>query len=348
MATSIRRIVSFGHLIPKGSGISTHQYTMDSIQRIKQINELKAVREDAQGKHDDLVLASIATQETILKSFKSLINYLENKVSRTEVVNQLREIATPDVDNVVTALDSLHNTIKEHKNTDLTEITSVMQGVLNETKKIPKELPKTEKLELKDYSKQLSTLETTIKNVEKAIKAQKLNVEAPVVNVPETVVNVEKPDLKPLETSITTSSKDVVKAVKGIKIPELNTDPVEKLLKKTNKLLEELPELMPSGGSGSGSSWVATNSAGVPIPIQLNDDGSIPVTFASSTYKLLLDDYTTTNVTYVGKASIGSATSASVWQIQKIDETSGMVITWGGTGAFDQEWDERAGTVVYA
>lgn len=71
-------------------------------------------------------------------------------------------------------------------------------------------------------------------------------------------------------------------------------------------------------------------------------------TGTSSIYKLLLDDTTTANVTYVGKAAIGSATSASVWQIQKIDETSGMVITWGGTGAFDQEWDERAGTVVYA
>lgn len=334
MATSIRRIVSFGHLIPKGSGISTHQYTMDSIQRIKQINELKAVREDAQSKHDDLILASIDTQETILKSFKSLINYLENKVSRTEVVNQLREIATPDVDNVVTALDSLHNTIKEHKNTDLTEITSVMQGVLNETKKIPKELPKTEKLELKDYSKQLSTLETTIKNVEKAIKAQKLNVEAPVVNVPETVVNVEKPDLKPLETSITTSSKDVVKAVKGIKIPELNTDPVEKLLKKTNKLLEELPELMPSGGSGSGSSWVATNSAGVPVPIQLNDNGNLPTTKAEYAQKITVSG----SITYIAKALPGTAQATAAWQAKKIDESVAgqTLITWAnGDASFD-------------
>jgi len=67
-----------------------------------------------------------------------------------------------------------------------------------------------------------------------------------------------------------------------------------------------------------------------------------------STYKTLLDDYTTTNVTYVGKAAIGSATSSAVWQIQKIDETTGMVITWGGTGAFDQVWDNRATIVSYS
>jgi len=38
----------------------------------------------------------------------------------------------------------------------------------------------------------------------------------------------------------------------------------------------------------------------------------------------------------------GFATSSAVWQIQKIDETTGMVITWGGTGAFDNIWNNRA------
>lgn len=107
------------------------------------------------------------------------------------------------------------------------------------------------------------------------------------------------------------------------------------------------------GGGGGGRATPYENNQGMPQFVTLEADSSIPVTVkadesGSSAYKLLLDDTTTTNVTYVGKAAIGSATSASVWQIQKIDETSGMVITWGGTGAFDQEWDERAGTVVYA
>jgi len=47
-------------------------------------------------------------------------------------------------------------------------------------------------------------------------------------------------------------------------------------------------------------------------------------------------------ITYIGRAIIGSATSDSVWLIQKVDTSSGVVITWGGTGDFDQEWDERA------
>lgn len=319
-----------------------------NLEPLKQIYEQKAHDAVVDQRHNELLLDNNKTQEVIVRSFSSLVKYLDGKVTKTEVVNQLKEIGTPDVQDVVKAVDSLHETLKTHENTDLTEVTDILKSVLEEAKQIPKELPTQEKIELKDYSSQLTSLETTIKNVEKAIKAQKLSVEAPVVNLPETVVNVEKPDLKPLESSIATSSKDVVKAVKGIKIPELNTNPVEKLLKKTNKLLEELPELMPRGGGGGGSSWIATNTAGTPIPIQLSPDGSLPVTFSSSTYKLILDETTTTSVTYVGKAALGSATSAAVWQIQKIDESSGLVITWAGTGAFDQVWDNRATTVVYA
>jgi len=57
-------------------------------------------------------------------------------------------------------------------------------------------------------------------------------------------------------------------------------------------------------------------------------------------YDVLLDDTSTANVTYVGKAAIGSATSDAVWQIQKIDETSGMSITWANSGLFTAKWTE--------
>lgn len=66
-------------------------------------------------------------------------------------------------------------------------------------------------------------------------------------------------------------------------------------------------------------------------------------------YALKLDDTTTTSVTYVGKAAIGSATSSAVWQIKKIDETTGMSITWAdGDDLFDNVWDNRATTETYS
>ena len=48
-------------------------------------------------------------------------------------------------------------------------------------------------------------------------------------------------------------------------------------------------------------------------------------------------------ITYIGKASIGSATSATAWQIKKIDEASGVSITWAdGNDNFDNVWDNHS------
>ena len=53
------------------------------------------------------------------------------------------------------------------------------------------------------------------------------------------------------------------------------------------------------------------------------------------------------NVSYAGKALAGSATSSAVWQIKKIDETSGIVLTWaGGNNDFVHQWDDRE-TLIY-
>lgn len=56
-----------------------------------------------------------------------------------------------------------------------------------------------------------------------------------------------------------------------------------------------------------------------------------------------IDDSTTANVTYIGKAPIASATSSAVWQITKLDTASGLIKTWAdGNGSFDNVWDDRA------
>jgi hypothetical protein len=62
---------------------------------------------------------------------------------------------------------------------------------------------------------------------------------------------------------------------------------------------------------------------------------------------LQVDDFTTANVTYVGAAPVGSATSAAAWQIKKIDQTTGVVVTWAGSAAYNQVWDNRA-SLTYA
>lgn len=59
-------------------------------------------------------------------------------------------------------------------------------------------------------------------------------------------------------------------------------------------------------------------------------------------YKFTLRLATVGDVDYVGEASIGTATSAASWRIKKVDNTTGTVIQWAGTGIFNQVWDNRA------
>mgnify|MGYP006992597009 CR=1 FL=1 len=70
---------------------------------------------------------------------------------------------------------------------------------------------------------------------------------------------------------------------------------------------------------------------------------------------LQLDDRYVTNIqtagnyTYIGKALCGSATSDAVWQIKRIDATTGTIIQWAdGDQDFDNVFDNRATTVVYS
>lgn len=58
-------------------------------------------------------------------------------------------------------------------------------------------------------------------------------------------------------------------------------------------------------------------------------------------------DEVSATVTYVGLAEPGTLTSEAKWSIQKVDETTGVVVTWADEGRFTQIWDDRAG-LVYA
>ena len=59
-------------------------------------------------------------------------------------------------------------------------------------------------------------------------------------------------------------------------------------------------------------------------------------------FKFTLRMETVGSIDYVGEASIGTATSAASWRIKKVDNSSGIVLQWAGSGVFDQVWDNRA------
>lgn len=55
----------------------------------------------------------------------------------------------------------------------------------------------------------------------------------------------------------------------------------------------------------------------------------------------MLPDSVDSNLIYVGKAAIGSVTSAPVWQIKRMDKTTLLEITWPGDALFNKVWDDR-------
>lgn len=186
---------------------------------IQQIRARKATEEDQYLKavmHQQELDASGVTQHVIIESFRSLIGYLDNKVTKTELTNQLTNIGTPDVIHVVNAVNDLHDTLKGHKDTDLTEVTSLLQGVLTQLEAVPK-----------DHQPIDIPTEVTIKNqpdwkpeltkLLEAIQAIKLTAEAPQVHVPAPNVHVDAPDLSSLETGL----KSVEKAVKAVKLEQV-------------------------------------------------------------------------------------------------------------------------------
>ncbi len=77
------------------------------------------------------------------------------------------------------------------------------------------------------------------------------------------------------------------------------------------------------------------------LPVSASTETTLQtISFGGTKYALRLA--TVGSVDYVGEASIGSATSSAVWRVKKVDSTTGISITWAGTGIFNQTWDNYA------
>lgn len=318
----------------------------DPFKRLKEINEQKNKLQLDEAKHNDLVTSNIQTQQVILQSFTTLIEYLSNRVSKTEVINQLEQIGTPDVAYVVDSLNSLHDTLKTHENTDLTEITSVMKQVLDEAKKIPKELPEFKEREEIDYSTQLEAMQKCLESLEDTVKDKELRVEAPIVNVDAPQVTVDAPDLKPLTNDI---KKTFTEAVKKIVIPDYSkhNDKVEKELTKANKLLAKIADKPSGGGSNSGglaTPYVDSNS--IPVFPVVDANGNIPTASTpSDSYKLVqIDDTSSASYEYYAYMNKNSA-----WYIKRLTTaTSLFEFTTPVSTTYSTGWTNRSSLTYLA
>lgn len=92
-----------------------------------------------------------------------------------------------------------------------------------------------------------------------------------------------------------------------------------------------------SSGTGPSSSVTVTNSS-----LAVTQAGTWIVNINATNYSKRYEQVTTT-LAYFGQASVGASESSSVWQIQKLDFTTGVVITYaGGSDSFTNVWASRA------
>jgi hypothetical protein len=309
----------------------------ERFKNIRQINDEKALKARDQQRHDDSIAAQHQTRDTILRAFQTLISFLEGHTGKTEIVNQLKEIGTPDALKVADAVKELHETIKTHENTDLSEVTSILKSLLQETKAIPKSATEVKIPDTVTVSNQ-TDYSSDLKHLLAAVKGIKLVAEAPKVTVtpttPDVHVDVNIDQVK-------TGLEAVVSAVKAITIPEVPTtdlSTVEKKLDKSNELLEAI-RTRPTGSTGGSTSFKSAD--GKLAYAELDDMGRLPVTPGAVTSRYDIQGTTI----YTGEAPIGSSDAAPVWTITKFDLADMANVS--GKLKLNGIWNNR-GTEEYA
>ncbi len=301
----------------------------DPILRIRQQNEEKARLELEQARHDQEIASLASIDTTVVEVMKNLVEFLDGKITKTEVINQLDTIRTPDVYKVVEAITEL-GIITESNRIDLTPLKEALLSLGEKLDQLPKSFPE---IPSEVSVSNLSDIEIPeqkeidFSSVIKAINNIKMVAEAPQVTV--------NTDLDPLKKEIT----NVVKSINSIKFPEIpKTDlsKVEKKLDVSNRILKDIYE-KPVGGGGSGSSWPAVNSEGIAQPLKIDDSGSLLITQQHLTERYDLDN---ANIIYTATAPVGTADNATGWTITKYDLTDSNDSS--GKIATDVSWEDRA------
>ncbi len=223
----------------------------------------------------DLSERIASSEETTANAFQALLNLIDGKITKTEVINQLTSISTPDVAKVVQAIVSADKDKLTAK--DLKGLETSFNKAVRELSLIPKSHAKFEQRETVKVTN-LSELKQDNSDIIKAI--EKLDIK-PVVDIKAPIVNVEKTDIKPLidltrDVLKATTANKPIKAEKFPEIPVTDLSKVEKKLDESNKHLKTISEKKfgGSGGGGNGSPYI--DSTGKIVNVELVN-GKIPV-----------------------------------------------------------------------
>lgn len=314
---------------------------MDSIDRLKQQRLDVERQQDVDKKHLESLQSVHSVEKAVYEIARTLIGYLDGKVTKTEVVNQIRSVETPDVEKVVKAVEDL-SLVVENTKLDVTPLVAGLGKLEEQLKLIPKEKPE---FEQKEEVRVTNLDEIDFTTLENAIKGIKIDTPAPVVNLPQTEVNVDAPDLDPIKKSLS----DVIKAVKGIKleVPKTDLSKVEKELTKLTKLNKEILD-KPMGGGGGGGRATPYEQNGIPAFVELVG-GAVPITGSITASASTLADFSTNNLDEGATSYFGQTKPDGTWLVLKVTDTSVGYATVSNNGtvtSYTDAWTNKA-TLTY-
>jgi hypothetical protein len=170
-----------------------------------------------------------------------------------------------------------------------------------------------------------------ISKLEKALTAAVSAQKAPVVNVPKAdapVVNLPAPDFSKVEKALKEIPAAFDKAIKGIVIPENDDTNILQALSDLNEQLASIDTAVRMQPQAP-TTMVVTNADGSAI-----GGGGTYIT-------VIREDTVDPQISYIGKAVPGTATSDAAWQIASLDENTNLDLLYADGGAFTQVYDNR-------
>lgn len=210
-------------------------------------------------------------------------------------------------------------------------------------------IPEPKEVDLTNLSDKIGELISALEKKDLSVNVGETKVEVDTKGIISSVerlqqaVEESKTTLEPQEVIDYTSYLEEI--IQNIEKPDYDFSKIEEILSKIEKKEFVLPldekgrvkvsiDKVSMGGRGSLSS---TESAKL---MTLATEETQAGLFATR-----MDDVSTTGVTYIGKAPIGSIESDAVWQIRKLDESgtpTTLSITWAdGNSNFDNVWSDR-------
>ncbi len=306
------------------------QIQKDTTARLEKQAELERQTKN----HQDVIslLQSIKQNDTTLT--QALIGFLSGHTTKTEIVNQLKSVSTPDVDKVVVAVGKLEELVAS-KDVDFAPVVEALRAVEAQLEQIPKEvqeLPEPKEVDFAETNKRLDAVLKAIQSLDLVVEAPKVD-----VKVPKAQVNVEKVDL----TEIKKPLLDILGAFQSFEIPEqMPTDlsTVEDLLKKSNELLKKIKEKPVGGGGGGGGGGMVPFKDPVTdmsVQVPLTSVGSLPILSAEITERYDIQG----SIIYEAYALPSTPESAASWTIKKYDLSS---TPYSAKIAINAIWDNRA------